>query len=267
MSEGTPVNPMIAQSVLLNLPGAGAARVRQDLDLGDSVVVDLYHPPGHKSGERRPFVVMVAGYPDPGFERIVGCRFKEMGPVRSWARLIAASGIAVVSYSAPEPVSGARSLLNLLKDRGGEFDLDSGCVALWASSGNVPLALWLLMQTDLPQASSAAFLYGCTLDLDGHADIANAARQFRFANPSEGKTVSDLPKNTPLFLARAGLDEVPGLNDSMDRFIAAGLKSNLPLTIVNHPDGPHAFDLSQDSATTRRVISQLLEFLKSHLRP
>ena len=50
-------------------------------------------------------------------------------------------------------------------------------------------------------------------------------------------------------IARAGEDQMPRLNESIDRFVAEGLKRGLPLTLVNHPHAPHAFDLMDDSET------------------
>lgn len=269
MSEKTSENPMVRRTVLYNLPGGDAVQVRRDLGFtgasGEALFLDLYRPKDHRAGSALPCVLIVAGYPDAGFERMVGCRFKDMGPVQSWARLIAASGIAVITYTNREPVSDAHALLRHVEGQTADLDLDLTRLGLWASSGNVPLALSLLMEKALPQATCAAFCYGLTLDLEGRTAIADAARQFRFANPAAGKTVGDLPGQAPLFLARAGRDEVPGLNDSMDRFIAAALGGNLALTVTNHPEGPHAFDLLHDSAMTRHIVIQLLEFLKAQL--
>ena len=62
----------------------------------------------------------------------------------------------------------------------------------------------------------------------------------------------------PLFLARAGGDQCPGLNDAMDRFVMEGLKRGMPLTLINHPTGPHAFDLMDDSDTTRHIVAQAI---------
>lgn len=52
------------------------------------------------------------------------------------------------------------------------------------------------------------------------------------------------------------------MNDSIDHFMRAGLKRNLPLQFINHATGAHAFDLLDDSATTRTVITQVLQFVK-----
>jgi hypothetical protein len=76
---------------------------------------------------------------------------------------------------------------------------------------------------------------------------------------------NDLPQDLPLFLVRSGRDEIPGLNDAMDRFAAAALRRNLPMTLVNHPEAPHAFDLFHDSDTSREVVREVLVFLRFHL--
>ena len=51
----------------------------------------------------------------------------------------------------------------------------------------------------------------------------------------------------------------------LDRFVTAALSRNLPLTLVNHADGPHAFDLLHDSARTREIVGQVIAFLRFHL--
>jgi acetyl esterase/lipase len=103
------------------------------------------------------------------------------------------------------------------------------------------------------------------LDLEGNTDVASAAGQWGFANPNAGKSVADLSQDIPLFIARAGRDETPHLNETMDRFLGHALTHNLPVTFVNHPTAPHAFDLIHDSGTTREIIRQILAFMRFHL--
>ena len=43
------------------------------------------------------------------------------------------------------------------------------------------------------------------------------------------------------------------------------LANDLPLTVVNHPEAPHAFDLFDDSERSRIVVRQMLNFLQLHL--
>jgi hypothetical protein len=55
------------------------------------------------------------------------------------------------------------------------------------------------------------------------------------------------------------------LNETLDRFVAAALTGNLPMTLVNHPSGPHAFDLFHDSDESREIVRQTLAFLQFQL--
>lgn len=59
---------------------------------------------------------------------------------------------------------------------------------------------------------------------------------------------------------------MPGLNDTIDRFIGLALTRNLPLTLLNHASAPHAFDIVDNSETTREVIRLVLGFLRFHLQ-
>ena len=254
---------------MLRLPGSDAVLVREDLRLeldgGDALSFDLYLPPTAPGAPPPPAVVLVAGYPDDGMLRVLGCRFREMGSTRSWARLIAASGMAAIAYVNREPAADARALLRALYGGGASLGIDPARLGLWASSGNAPLALSLLMDTAPSELRCAALCYPYTLDLEGDTSVAEASRTFGFANPAAGRSVDDLPRQTPLLIARAGRDEMRGLNDGVDRFVAAALARNVPLELINHAEAPHAFDLFHDSAATREAIRQVLAFLRSHL--
>jgi acetyl esterase/lipase len=208
-----------------------------------------------------PAVVIVAGYPDAGFEKMLGCKFKDMGSSTSWGRLIAASGMAAITYTNREPEADLHAVLAHVRSHSEELGIDASRMGVWASSGNVPLALSLLMM-GLEHVKCAALCYGMTLDLDGSRWVADAAKQFGFANPCAGKSVDDLPRDVPLFLARAGKDAIPHLNDAMDRFVAHALARNLAVTLVNHPEAPHAFDLVDDSEMTREIVRRILGFLR-----
>jgi hypothetical protein len=121
------------------------------------------------------------------------------------------------------------------------------------------------MQLPRTSLKCAVLCYPYTLDLDGSTQVADAVKLFRFVNPSAGKSVSDLPPDLPLFIARAGRDEMPGLNESLDRFLFSALSCNLPITFVNHPVAPHAFDLFHDSDVSREIIRRILGFMHHHL--
>jgi dienelactone hydrolase len=271
MSEGTPQDEIVTKKVVYEMPDTDAVRVRRDVEFrapdGGVLVMDIYHPPATRARTRTPLVVIVAGYPDAGFQRVAGCRFKDMGSTTSWARLIAASGMAAIAYANRAPVTDLHAMLDHIRQNAAALEVDESRIGVWASSGNVPLALSLLMADAPASVACAALFYGCMLDLDGATGIADAKRAFGFVNPSAGKSVDDLRADVPLFLARAGKDQMPGLNDAIDRFLPKAVAAHLPLTFVNHPSGPHAFDLFDDSETSREIVRRALSFLRFHLQP
>jgi acetyl esterase/lipase len=230
-----------------------------------ALTMDIYYPPGSKRGARLPAVVFVAGFPDAGFEAKVGCKFKEMGSLISWGRLTAASGLVAITYTNREPAEDIHTLLRYVRQNADAWWIDETRLGVWASSGNVPLALSLLMQEGVDYLKCAVLCYGYMLDLEGATGVAEAARRFGFVNPCAGKSVDDLPQNLPLFIARAGQDQMPRLNETIDRFLSKALARNLTLTFVNHPDAPHAFDLLDDTETSRAIIRQILAFLQFQL--
>jgi acetyl esterase/lipase len=113
----------------------------------------------------------------------------------------------------------------------------------------------------------AALVYGYTMDLDGSTLVADASSTFRFRNACAGRTIDDLAADVPIFVVRAGRDEMPGLNEALDRFAGAALARNLPIALANHPAGVHAFDLYDDGPAARAAIRQTLAFLRAHLLP
>jgi acetyl esterase/lipase len=204
------------------------------------------------------------GYRDAGVTTPFGCQFREMEMYVGWARLFAASGLVGVLYETSDPSTDAFAVLSHIRDHAAELGIDSARLGVWAGSGNVPVALAVLMQEGL---RCGALCYGFMLDLDGATGVAQAAAQFHFANPSAGRSVEDLPRETALLIARAGKDQFPTLNPSLDAFAAAALRHNLPVTIMNHATGPHAFDILDDSDATRTVIRAVVEFLRANLKP
>jgi hypothetical protein len=268
MSQQIRPDQIAKKTIVYEAPRAEAVSVRKDhvYRAGEAgpMTMDVYAPSGAQRAARSGAVVFVTGYPDAGAEKIFGCKQKEMGSYVSWARLVAASGLVAVTYTNHEPAADALAVIDHVRGDAPALGVDGDRIGLWSCSGSVPTALHALMRAQ-PRVRCAALCYGYTLDLDDSTRVAAAARQFGFANPARGRNVSDLPSDVPLFLARAGQDRMPGLNDALDRFIAEALRVNLPLTLVNHARGPHAFDLFDDSEASREIVRRVLSFLQLQL--
>jgi acetyl esterase/lipase len=208
---------------------------------------ELYRP---ASTSPAPAVVFVSGLPDPGVVQLFGKPLKDWASYQGWARLVAASGLAAITYANRTP-DDVGALVHHLRAHAGALRLDPDRLAVWACSGNAPTALALLARERL---AAAALLYGYLLDLDGSTIVADAARRMYFAAPPVA--LADLPR-VPILVVRADRDTTPGLNETIDRFVA---RAELPLTLRTH-DGPHAFDLLDDTDATRAVIDEVVAFL------
>lgn len=262
MSQTTQRSEMTLKPVLYRLPGTDVVTVRRDVPYrtgaAGPLTLDLYQPPDAQPGTRYPAVVFVSGYSDAGLQAFLGCKLKDWQSYIDWGRLAAASGLAGITHSTMEPAADLPALLEFLRKHAASLGIDENRIGLWACSGNGPMALLMLMQD--PALRCAALCYSYTLDLEAATHIAETAKTYGFVRAA-GKSVADLPKESPLLLVRAGQDQLPHLNASMDRFMAQALAANLPVTLINHPAAPHAFDLLQDRDATRRVIRQILDFL------
>src|SRR5438093_7455620 len=165
------------KTVLYTMPGTEAVTVRSE-KYADDLTMDIYSSP---ASSPLVAVVIVAGYPDPGYEKHLGCKFKDMGSSVSWARLFAASGLTAITYTNREPARDLGSLLS---------KLEAPRLGLFATSANVPLALSLLISDAPIHPACAALCYGYMLDLDGSTAVAEASKKIGFANPSGGTSVA-----------------------------------------------------------------------------
>ncbi len=281
VSEETRQDDISKKTAVYQIPGMDEVTIRRDVQYQETdagaLTMDIYYPPDSRSEARKesfikkeifmhiPAVVVVAGYPDPGFQKMIGCKFKEMGSSVSWGRLAAASGIAAITYTNREPATDIHALLQYIRRNAETLGIDENRIGVWASSGNVPLALSLLMKEAQEKLKCAVLCYGVMLDLEGASDVSEMAGKWGFVNPCAGKSVDDLMQDVPLFIARAGQDQLPHLNETLDRFLSKALTCNLPVTFTNHAAAPHAFDLLHDSETSREIIRQILAFMRFHL--
>jgi hypothetical protein len=271
--EEMPPTELAKMTVVYSMPGVEAVTVRRDVIYrateSGSLGLDVYYPAGAVAGgaaaRRHPAVLIVYGYSDAGFPNVFGRSFKEMGSTVSWAQLIAASGMVAIAYSNREPVEDVRAVLEYIRDHAPSLGIDDTRLGLWAASGNVPLALWLLMERDWPALRCAVFCSGFMLDLHGSTGVADMQKAFRFANPCAGKSVDDVRDDVPLLIVRAGRDQFAGINESIDGFVRDAVRRDLPVTMVNHAGAPHAFDLFHDSEASREIIRQILRFMQFHL--
>ena len=155
-------------------------------------------------------------------------------------------------------------MLHYVREHGAELGIDSDRLALWGMSGNGALALATLAASPAGSFRCAVFSCAYLADLDGAGDVAAAADQWHFTYPG-GFAVENLPADLPVFIARAGQEQDPGLNRAADRLVAAMLAANRPVTCVNFAAAPHGFELFHDTLETREMMRQMFRFARFHL--
>jgi hypothetical protein len=263
--SGADRHPITFAPVRYAVEGMDAVVVRRDVAYGSdaarSLTFDVYEPISRR--DPAAVVVLVTGYPDVGVARRLGCAFKDMAMWTSLGRILAASGLAAVGYTSAHPDQDIDAVLHYLGEHAPSLGVDADRIGLWATSGHVPAALGALARHSSKTIRAAVLSTGYTVDMDGSI-VADAGRRYGFAVPEV--TFGELPSDVPVFLARAGRDENDGLNHTLDRLVAAALRANWPMTLVNLSDAGHAFELTDDGPTTGYAIDQMLAFLRFWLR-
>lgn len=228
--------------------------------------MDLYLPPNVKKGEKRPVVIFIHGAAKPEYMP------KDWGIYTSWGRLVAASGFVGVTFThqlslanksmenAAQDLSDAVSYVRANADK---YNVDRDRICLVAFSAGGPM-LTLPMRGDMPFVK-------CLVGFYAFMDVRQTDYQ-KFESSETLKLFSpvtylekDAGKLPPMFIARAGLDQVPTMNDSIDRFVSQALAKNVLLNFANHPNGVHSFDNQTDGERSREIVRAAIEFIKTHL--
>lgn len=151
--------------------------------------------------------------------------------------------------------------LDYIDSAGEELGIDASRLALVAFSMGVPYALRVAFDRRVRLRCLVAF-YG-PMDLSDAPWPVSAELLREFSPLHHLRSAGELP---PLLVARAGADH-PLLNESIDRFVAEALQRNIEVDVLNHPAGPHGFDLDDASSRSRQIIAAALAFLGCHLSP
>lgn len=263
------------QPIVYTAPGAEAVEVTKDLVYlrrkDDDLTFDVYRPPAADRGsEPLPAVVFVHG---DGPASVIE-DFKDWGQLTSWARDTAATGLAAVTFnhSSTEllaqihPVAEEVDLLLAhLRDHAGELGIDPDRICLWTCSSGPPFALRTVLREKPPYVRCIAVYYGAMSfaafpEMHTRKVPAEVSAEFDLA-----RYLSDHPEQVPpLLLAQAALD-TPALNRTLTHFADTARQLGIPIELLVHDSGEHAFDLGSDTERSREIIRRTLEFFHQHL--
>ena len=262
---------LVMKPVVYSVPGMEKVTVKSNLKYTNAadpnLLMDVYTPPGLAKGERLPAVIFIHG--GAGSQT----RPKDWGIYISWGRLVAASGMVGVTFthrlSYPKPLlnesaSDVEAAVAYVRANADTLGVDKERICLAAYSGGGPLLSTALR--DRPPYVRCLVAFYAFLDVQ-QSDLHRANE-----TPETVKTYSpithlgeDASRIAPVFVARAGLDAIPTMNDSIDRFIREAISKNAALTVYNHPRGVHGFDNQTPDARSREIVRAALDFMRTHL--
>jgi acetyl esterase/lipase len=232
-----------------------------------NLLMDVYIPPGLAKSEHRPAVVFIHGGAGAFLKP------KDWGVYKSWGQLVAASGMIGVTFTHrlgyPKPLladaaSDINAAINHIRANADSLNIDKDRLCLAAYSAGGPM-LSLAMR-DKPDHVRCLVAFYALLDIQQSETHRNNETPEMVKSFSPITYLSnDAGKMAPMFIARAGLDEVPALNDSIDRFIREAISRNASITVFNHPHGVHGFDNQTDDDRSREIIRAAIDFMKTHL--
>jgi hypothetical protein len=257
-------------SVVYKVPGMENVIIKKDVkyfaEQETSLTVDMYYPPGFKFRSNLPAVLVVIGYSNSATKKLVGGILKDWSWYISWGKLIAASGMAALIYETDSPEKDLETLLQFLQDRGDEFCIDKNRIGIYSCSANVPTALVNCMDETKKYFRCAAFYYGFFLMADQEyiPEIESLSEKMGFPTPQLNAEL-ELRDDLPLLIVRAGLDNVPHLNSTIDHFISKAISQNLLINFINYQKGQHGFDAYDDNDQSREIIKKTIDFWKFHL--
>jgi acetyl esterase/lipase len=262
---------LVAAPLVHQVPGQDRVHVHRDLSYSSlnnpHLLMDVYVPPDLATDVRRPAVLFIHG--GAGAE----AHAKDWGYYKSWGTTLAASGLVTVNfnhrlgYPAPELLNSQADInaaIDYVRTHAAQFQIDPDRLALVAVSAGGPMLAPFMR--DKPRHIRALAAFNVFLDIQ-HTGLHSQHEPVERVR--EFSPIMHLDRNPaalpPMLIVRGGEDEIPGINDSIDRFMAKAIPANVNITFINHPTGDHTFITQKDDLRSRETIRSAIDFLKTHL--
>ena len=270
MSDPTPFSQL---KVVYRLPGMDEIRVEKDQtykSIDDlELRFDIYRPPSSGLSIDLPAVVFVHGEGPP--EVIEDS--KDWGQYDGWGRLIALSGMIAVTFNRrsshffsrlSEPAADVEDLLDHVLDPNHTLGIDPHRVAIWTCSGGAPFGMRAGLKREV--RCIAAYYGRMSLEpiREGIEGEVSQSLLDRYSSVMHLGSISP-ERVPPILIAKAELDDLVGVNESIDEAIEVSRARNLSVTVSNHALGEHGMDVRNDDDRMRDIIAETLVFFRRHL--
>jgi len=256
--------------VAYEVPGMNDVIVKKDipyLKSSDSALkMDVYYPPDFDFKRKIPAVVFVFGYTNDGQLKTAKHQLRTWSPYTSWCRVVAASGMAAIVYETINPEKDLESIIQYITSNADNLNIDTDKIGAYSCSANTPTEIAFALNDPDCIFKCAVVYYGIflTTDYKHMSAIDTLSQNMGFVTPGLSEPAS-WNKNVPLMIVHAGKDLVL-LTESLTSFIGNAIVQNIPITLINHSDGIHAFDLYTDNEMTRQIIGNTIEFWNYYLK-
>ncbi|ARU61632.1 hypothetical protein CBW65_11865 [Tumebacillus avium] len=254
----------------------GAENVQIEKDIPYKLVDDEelrfdVYTPAKKPDGKLPVVIFVHGDAPPA--ELKGA--KDWGQYSSWARAVAATGMAAVTFNHRSTdnfteltAAGADvdDLISYVRERASEYGLDPERIVIWSCSAGAPLGLRMALQ-ERPSYIKGLIAYYPLLDLrDRRSELPETVTDEALRTYSPITHLARSPEQLPpLLLVKAGQDSA-AINTPLDSFYQEAVSRRVQLDYLEHPTAPHGFDVTLPDDTTRSIILQTLDFAKKATR-
>jgi acetyl esterase/lipase len=264
------LDDFLQMPVLYTVPGMQDVIVRRDIAYkraeDTDLLLDVYLPSDRSTDAPLPLVLFIHGGP-VNFE--VPLLPKDWGQYQSYGRMMAASGLACVTFNhrlrsrtdLVTPASDVADAISYVRANAATFGIDPDRLCLWGVSGGGPLLSFVLR--DRPDYVRCLVAYYARLDLRQVSAELDYDEQTLETFSAASHLGADRPTELPIFVARGGLDN-PSINRPIDRFVQRAIEANACLELANHPRGHHAFDMIDDDDRTREIIARTIDFVVRH---
>lgn len=246
--------------IVYQVPGMDRVHAQKNLMYkvvaGQPLLLDVYTPADASPKTGYPVVLLIHGGPVP--PRTAA---KDWGTFVSYGQLLAASGVAAVTFNhrfySPAAMGDAaedvRDALGYVRHHAAQLHLDPDRICLWAFSGGGP-------QLSMAIRETPPFLR-CLVSFYAFLDVEDD-RLKQYSPLEQLRTRQTSP--APMFIARMGKD-FSQVNTSVTAFVREAQEKHFPLELHDYPEGRHAFDIRDDTEESRQMIARAVAFVQKHL--
>jgi acetyl esterase/lipase len=257
-------NPTVGGVMVLQLSGMHEADAVRDIEFaepaqGDPLRMDVYRPPGRAG---TPPVVLVGGPPEVESGRTSS---QKVG----WSQLLAAFGIAAVAFDIrfdhflerpAAPVEDVGRAIDFVLAHAADLCVDATRMAtLGFSLGTAPWHLCAAVASASEAIRCNVVYYGAfdfdDVQIEGNRDELTRCTPLQRMREATGAVA-------PVYVAKAARDAIPGINESIDRFVEFANASRIDVRLAVHETGRHGFDIFDNDRRSQEIILDTIGYLR-----